>query len=101
MAYDRPIKIEKYNQQKQQWEDYIKLLHAEVNKDTQKEEDSAGATRIKRKLKFKLRYCKPLADISDNTQLYRIRYKGVFYNIIDTDNYFERNQEMILIGVSY
>lgn len=101
MAYDRPIKIEKYNQQEQKWESYINLLHAEVNKDTQKEENNAGATRIKRKLKFKLRYCKPLADIPDNTQIYRIIYRGVLYNIVDPDNYFEKNQEMVFIGVSY
>jgi len=100
MIFDKPIIVEKQDEKSEQWHEYIKL-HAHVNKNTQKEYDNAGSSQNKRVMKFEVRYCKPLQNIPDNTQIYRIVYRGVFYNITQTDNYNESNQTLKMIGESY
>lgn len=100
MIYDKPIVIEKQNVENGEWNIYLSL-HAGVNKYIQKEEFKAGATKNKRTLKFEVRYCPPLEDIKENTQIYRIVYKDKKYNIIDTDDFEERHQSFKMIGMSY
>ncbi|WP_279161132.1 phage head closure protein [Thomasclavelia cocleata] len=100
MVFDKPIIIEKLNEESGKWIKYISL-HAHVNKHIQKEEFKAGATKNKRTLKFEVRYCSPLKNIEENTQIYRIIYKNKKYNITDTDDFEERHQNFKMFGVSY
>lgn len=100
MIFDKPILIQKQDEETLTWSDYIKL-HANVNKSDQKEDFQAGATQNKRTLRFIVRYCKPLADLADNIQIYRVVYRNVNYNIVDTDDYMEEHKTLTLIGESY
>ena len=100
MVFDKPIIIEKLNEESGEWIKCISL-HAHVNKYIQKEEFKAGATKNKRTLKFEVGYCPPLKNIEENTQIYRIVYKNKKYNIIDIDDFEERHQSFKMIGVSY
>ena len=102
MKYRTPITIEKLNIQTEEWEAYLDLLHANINKNAKDNEFlSSGAVQSKRELAFDVRYCPPLKEIARNTQLYRIVYDGVPYNIADYDDYNERHQNVRLLGVSY
>ena len=99
MIFDRPIIIEKQDEDTEEWKEFIKL-HANVNRASQKEDFKAGATQSVRSLKFEVRWCKPLKDIINNTQIYRIKYDGIKYNIVDTDDYMEKHRTLKMIGNS-
>ena len=102
MKYRTPITIEKMNIKTEEWEVYLDLLHANINKNAKDNEFlSSGAVQSKRELAFDVRYCPPLKEIARNTQIYRIVYDGTPYNIADYDDYNERHQNVRLLGVSY
>lgn len=100
MVFDKPIVIEKLDENTEEWSEYIRL-HARINKTKQSEYLSAGATRSAMTLTFTLRYAKPLEDIAMNTQIYRIVYKGFPYNVVDYDDYMLMHQTIKLVGESY
>lgn len=100
MAYDKPITIQKIDNNTEVWSDFLSL-HAEVNKTKQTAYLSAGASQSKRTLTFKLRYCPPLDDIANDTQLYRIYFHGKPYKIIDHDDFMLRHLDVKLVGESY
>lgn len=100
MPYDKPILIQTISEETEEWIDYAKL-HASVNKTKQSEYFNAGSTRSKRYLTFGLRYCKKLEDVINNTEMYRIVYRGRKYNIVDSDDFMERHLDVKLIGESY
>lgn len=100
-AYDKPIVIQKRDELTEAWSTVF-TPHAKINKGkTDDEYLSAGAIQGKRTLVFEVRYFKALEDISHNTQLYRIVYKGVSYNIKDFDDFMLEHKNVKLLGVSY
>ena len=99
--YDRPISIQRINEVTETWEDVFKV-HASINKAKSDDEYlSAGAGQGKRNLTFEMRYFKDLEVISLNTQLYRIVYQGVPYDIKDYDDYMLKHKTVKILGVSY
>ena len=100
MVYDKPITIQKINEDTEVWED-LYHLHARVNKSNGSEYLNAGANRSKSNRVFELHYFKDLEDIDDNRGLYRLVYRGKLYNITDYDDYLEQHRTIKLLGVSY
>lgn len=101
MIYKRPISIEKLNTSTEEWENYLPLLHANVNKNKADNEYlNAGALQSQAQKVFKVRYNPALKAIDGNTQLYRIFYDGRYYNIVDFDDFEQRHQEVRLLGVT-
>ena len=99
--FDRPIVIERQDPRTEKWSS-VWGLHASVNKSRSANEYlSAGATQAKRTLVFEVRYFAGLAALADNTQMYRVVYEGIPYNIEDYDDYMEGHKTVKLLGVSY
>ena len=99
--YDRPIIIQKVNEDTEQWEDVFKV-HASINKAKSDDEYlNGGAIQGKRNLTFEVRYFAALEDISLNIQSYRILYKGVPYDVKDYDDYKLAHKSVKILGVSY
>ena len=100
-AFDRPITIEKIDEVTELWEPVFKL-HARINKAKSNNEYlTAGTVQGKKSLTFEVRYFKALEPIGDNTQLYRILYQGVPFNIMDYDDFMLRHNTVKILGVSY
>ena len=100
MVFDKPITIERLNDNDDTWSKYISL-HARINTYNYSENISAGADRSKQILTFDIRYCKPLSEIAFNTQYYRIVYNNQRYNITEYDDYMLKHRTIKLIGESY
>lgn len=100
MVYDKPIIIQRINEDTEKWSDLYKL-HARVNKSNGSEFLNAGANQSRSNRVFEVRYFKDLEDIDDNRGLYRIIYRGKTYNITDYDDYLEQHKTVKLLGVSY
>lgn len=100
MVFDKPITIQKINEDTEVWEDLFKL-HARVNKSKGSEYLNAGATQSKSNLVFEVRYFPGLTTIDDSRGLYRISYKDRLFNITDYDDYLEEHKTVKLLGVSY
>ena len=99
--YDRPIVIQKLDEITEDWID-LYSIHASINKaKADNEYLDAGAIRGKRSLTFEVRYFKDLEDISYNTQLYRIVYQGIPFDIQDYDDFKLEHKTVKLLGVSY
>lgn len=98
--FDRPITIEKIDEVTERWEPKFNL-HARINKAKSNNEYlNAGAVQGKKNLTFEVRYFKDLEPIGDNTQLYRILYRGVPFNIQDYDDFKLEHKTVKLLGVS-
>ena len=100
MTYDRPIMIQKIDQDTEQWSD-LWPLHARLNKTTGSEFVEAGADRSQSTKTFELRYFEALEDVDYNRGLYRIIYRGHMFNIVDYDDYMEKHQVVKLKAISY
>lgn len=100
MVFDRPIIIQKINEDTEVWENYL-MLHCRLNKAGYNESSNAGATRSSAKLTFEVRYCPAIEDIFLNTQFFRIVYKNNNYNILDYDDFMFKHKTVKLIGESY
>lgn len=100
MTFDRPIVIQKIDQETEQWSD-LWPLHARINKTTGSEYVEAGADRSQSTKTFELRYFAGLEDVDFNRGLYRIIYRGHTFNIVDYDDYMESHQVVKLKAVSY
>jgi head-tail adaptor len=99
--FDRPITIQKIDELTESWIDVYKV-HARINKTkTDSEYVNAGAVQGKRYLTFEVRYFKQLEDVSLNTQIYRVVYQGVPYNVVDYDDFMLQHKTVKLMGVSY
>lgn len=102
--YDRPIMIQKLvDEGTEDWVDlFDKPIHASINKaKTNDEYLSAGAIQAKVALVFEVRYFAELEAISFDTQMYRIVYKGVNFNIEDYDDFKLKHKTVKILGVSY
>lgn len=100
MAYDKPITIQKIDESTEVWSDHWNL-HARVNKTTGSEYVEAGANRSQSTKTFELRYFNGLEAIDYNRGLYRIKYRGHTYNILDYDDYMETHINIKIKAVSY
>jgi SPP1 family predicted phage head-tail adaptor len=100
MVFDKPITIQKINEDTEVWEDLFNL-HARVNKSNGSEYLNAGAVQSKSNRVFEVRYFPGLEAIDDSRGLYRIIYKGRLFNITDYDDYLETHKTVKLLGVSY
>lgn len=99
--FDRPIVIQKQNESTEEWENVF-AVHASINKSKSNDEYlSGGAIQAKESLVFEVRYFKALEDVRLNTQIYRVLYSDVPYNIEDYDDYMLRHKTVKLLGVSY
>lgn len=99
--FDRPIVIQKIDETTENWYDVFNV-HASINKSKSDNEYlNAGAIQGKRNLVFEVRYFKDLEDIEFNTQLYRIVYQDVPYDIKDYDDFMLTHKTVKLLGVSY
>ena len=100
-VFDKLISIQRINEATELWEDVYKL-HAYINKPNKNSEYlDAGAVQAKRTLTFEVRYFKDLEDVANNTQLYRIMYNDIAYNITDYDDFALKHKNVKLLGVSY
>lgn len=100
MALDKPIMIQKIDQETETWSDW-RRLHAEVNADKSTEYVEAGADLSKSTKTFKVRYFAGLEDVDFNLGLYRIVYGGHYFNVTGYDDYMERHITVIIRGESY
>ena len=100
MTYDKPITIQKIDEDTETWSD-LWPLHARVNKTTGSEFVEAGANQSQSTKTFELRYFAALEDVDYNRGLYRIIYRGHTFNIVDYDDYMESHQVVKLKAVSY
>lgn len=100
MVYDKPIIIEKVNEQSEKYSEFARV-HARVNKTGDNAYQKAGAERSQNTLTFEVRYAPNLEDIRLATSLYRLWYRGHRYKITDYDDYLEKHQTIKLVGVSY
>ena len=96
MTYDKPVTVEKMNED-EQWEVFTNI-HCRINKTKGGESSNAGAQRFQATLTFEARYSKQLEQIRSNTQIYRLKYRNETYNIVDYDDFFERHQTIKLTG---
>lgn len=101
MVFNIPIIIQKINEDTEEWSNLYKL-HANINKNKADNKYlSSGAIQSKVNLVFEVRYFKELSEIFANTQLYRITYNGINYEIVDYDDYKLKHQTVKFLGVSY
>ena len=100
MTFDKPIVIQKIDQDTETWSD-LWPLHARINKTTGTEFVEAGADRSQSTKTFEVRYFTDLEDVDFNRGLYRIMYRDHAYNIVDYDDYMEKHQTVRLKAVSY
>lgn len=98
MIFDKPIVIQKVNEDTEEWFDVWKL-HAAVNKSKASEYNAAGVE-TRRTLTFTVRYARPLEMIAYNMGLYRIVFGGIVFNINDFDDYMLSHQTIRFTAVS-
>lgn len=101
MVFDRHIVIQKIDNKTEKWSDLYKL-HAHINKNRiDNKYLSAGSIQSKANLVFTVRYFKELENIFTATQLYRILYNNIAYEIVDYDDYLFKHKTVKFLGVSY
>lgn len=98
MVYNRPILIQKLDENTEEWRDFLNL-RSFVNKSKGSEYLSSGAIQYSQELVFNVRYCRPLSEIALNTQLYRIIFENYTYDVIDYDDYMLKHRTVKLLGV--
>lgn len=101
-----PLTIQQMNPDTEEWTDYLSLHAMSVNQAQSfgwgdREEVAAGTEQFHMRFKFELRYCKALEEAVHQPQLYRIIYKGRWYNIQGYDDFMEQNRTVKLIGEAY
>ena len=100
-AYDKPILIQRIDEETETWKDVFSV-HAFINKTkTDNEYLNAGATRTKKNLTFEVRYFSDIEDISLNLESYRVVFQGTPYNLVDYDDFMLKHKTVKLLGVSY
>ncbi len=99
-VFTRPAMLQRMNTRSERYEDWLPI-HVAANKTKNGSEFlQAGAVQSKRQLTFEVRYFAALEAISYNTQLYRIVFNGVSYNITAYDDYKLQHRTVKLLGES-
>ena len=100
-VYDRPVIIQKQNEQTELWEDVFNV-HARINKASNDNTYlGSGASQSKRSFTFEVRYFKDLEALSRDRQLYRLVYQGEPFNIEDYDDYMLQHKTVKILATSY
>lgn len=99
----KPILIHKYDELNDEWkplelDGQAIVFHAKVNKSGGSEYLGSGSTQSTVQKIFVVRYSSVVADIELNTQLYRIEYAGVIYDITDYDDFNDLHKDVKLLG---
>lgn len=99
----KPIKILKYDEHNEVWNPLALdgetiIFHAKVNKSGGSEYLGSGSTQSTVQKVFRIRYSSIVADIELNTQLYRIEYDGVMYDVTDYDDFNDLHREVKLLA---
>lgn len=100
MGY-HPFKIQWIDQDTEEWADYKSFHARQVNKATGDESFNAGAEQYHVRLWFEVQWCKALEAVAYAPQLYRIIYRGHYFNIRDYDDYMEQHTVVRLLGEAY
>ena len=102
MIFDKPVEIQKQNENTEQWETIgDRNFHARVNKFGGNQSYVANADQFLAKLNFDFRYCKTLEEIRYQPQLYRLIYRGHTFQVIDYDDYMEQHRTVRIVGQLY
>lgn len=102
MIYDKPVDIQKQNEETELWEIIReKHFHAKVNKTGGMQNFAAGADQFPARLNFDFRYCQALEEIRYQPELYRLIYRGHTFQVIDYDDYMEQHRTVRLTGKLY
>ena len=96
-----PLTIQVMDPETEEYTDHLHLHARKVHKAPAGESFSAGAEQYHPRLTFTVPWCKALENVSYNTQLHRIVYRGHTYNIKDYDDYMEQHIEVNLVGEAY
>lgn len=96
-----PFKIQQLDQTTEEWTDYKGFHALEVNKATSDESFNSGAEQFHVRLWFKVRWCPGIEAVAYAPQLYRIVYKGRYFNIRDYDDFMEQHTVVKLLGEAY
>lgn len=98
MLFKYPIEIWEMDEDTENWSLKWKP-HAKINKAKGSEYMSSGAVQSKAETVFEVRYSKVLKIIELNTQLYRIKFNDVFYDVKDYDDFMYAHKTIKLLGV--
>ena len=96
-SYNKPILIQKLNEETEQWEKFCET-RANVNKTGGREYTNASTNISASTYNFKVRYRKSLEEVIFNTEMYRVVYNNRCFDIKNVDRYAESTNELILIG---
>lgn len=94
------IDILKLNITNEKYELYKTCHLLSVNKSSGKEYFNARTEISTSTLNFVLRYSNDLKDIIYNTQMYRVVYDGITFNVKNADNFKEQNRKLTIVGDS-
>lgn len=99
MKYDKPIMIQKQNEETEEWEDVFRYpLHADINIKPGEEYQAGSGTIRKTRLMFELRYFEKLKPLMLDSQLYRVQFQGENYNVVDYDDFKLKHKIIKIIG---
>lgn len=103
MGFVKPIKIMKYDEESEAWsylekDGDIIVFHAKVNKSGGSEYLGSGSSQSTAQKVFKVRYSSVIAQIELNTQLYRIDYGGLMFDVVDYDDFNDLHREVKLLA---
>lgn len=96
-----PVTIQSVDPDTERWSNLLHLHALQVNKTGGGESFAAGAEQYHARLTFELRYCQALEALRYSPQLYRIVYRGQYFNIVDYDDYMEQHLTVKLAGEAY
>lgn len=96
-TFDRPIVIQRKDQEKRQWIRHL-VLHAHINTTSSNEYTTAGSTRSSQSLTFTVRYNPALKEIAHALQDYRIVWDGGFYRINSYDDFGLGHQTVKMVA---
>ncbi len=99
MKFDKLVEILQYDEKSDRY-GYFLEIHAKVNFVKSEENESNNSNSVKTKISVEARYSNILNELFNNTQHYRIRFKGISFNIISFDNFMFENKTIKLTGVS-
>jgi head-tail adaptor len=100
MTFDKPLTIQKQDQDTEQWKDFLRL-HSRVNKKSSSGGVNAGADQFHARLSFDIRYFSGLEEIRYDPQMYRILYREHTFRVTDYDDYMEQHRTIRLEGELY
>lgn len=98
MVYKHPITIRKWEEDDQEWRIFY-TCHARINHSSSVKKHESGVVSGSNTTDFDVRYCKLIAKLEFETQLYRIDYKDAVYDLAEYDDFMENHQTVRLKGV--